>query len=814
MTETPAGNARGAIVTVEDRGRRREFGADDLPVTFGSGSDADVVLDGVSGSVQISRFKDVFVVQAGRGARNLRVAGEPFKGTRELGDGDVIAFDRVRLECALSASTLAIRVERVVTGGDTAPPDLDELVRKSGRGDDLAITPIAFKPAAAKVAGATGPSRATMLLGAGFAILATVVWFAFTAKSVALDIEPVPAEVDLPSTLFKLELGDRVLLRRGTHRVVAELPGYYPLDTEVEVGAAGDQTISLAMTKLPGLVTLTTDPEVGAQVVVDGMPLGATPLMDVELTPGAHQVELTAERYVAATRELEVTGGGERQSFATTLTPDWALVSFSTAPAGATVLIDGQEAGVTPADIEVASGDHEVEVRLTGYNAWASKILVAANQAQQLPEVKLTQADGRLEIASVPNEANVSVDGEFRGRTPLSLRLSPGRTHRLTVTKPGHETATREVSVAADSGRRLEIELTPEFGEVSVESRPANAEVWIDGERRGATPLTLQLTAIGHAIEIRLDGYAIERASITAQPGFPQKLERELVPLDVSSGGGFAPTLRTRSGQELKLMPAGQFTMGSSRREIGRGANEVLRPVRVTRAFYLGTREVTNAEFRAFRPTHDSGQAGGQSLNRDDQPVANVTWEDAAQYLNWLSIQDGLQPVYEQRAGLWVPVLPLRTGYRLPTEAEWEWAARFAGRDSALLFPWGTDLPPPDRSGNYGDVTAAGIVPSTLVTYNDGEAVSAAVGSYPANAYGIFDLGGNVAEWIQDFYVGDIVETTQRVDDPLGPTSGRAHVIRGSSWRSSTVRDLRVAARASGVDARSDLGFRLARNLQ
>src|SRR5262245_31122193 len=102
MTETPAGNARGAIVTVEDRGSRREFGAEDLPVTFGSGADADVVLEGVSGSVQISRFKDVFVLQAGRGARNLRVAGEPFKGTRELGDGDVIAFDRVRLECGVS----------------------------------------------------------------------------------------------------------------------------------------------------------------------------------------------------------------------------------------------------------------------------------------------------------------------------------------------------------------------------------------------------------------------------------------------------------------------------------------------------------------------------------------------------------------------------------------------------------------------------------------------------------------------------------------------------------------------------------------
>ena len=87
-------------------------------------------------------------------------------------------------------------------------------------------------------------------------------------------------------------------------------------------------------------------------------------------------------------------------------------------------------------------------MRLAGYNAWRTKVLVESNQPQQLPDVTLAQADGRVEVASNPSEASVSVDGEFRGRTPLSLRLSPGRTHRLALTKPGYETATRELSVA------------------------------------------------------------------------------------------------------------------------------------------------------------------------------------------------------------------------------------------------------------------------------------------------------------------------------------------------------------------------------
>ncbi len=158
-------------------------------------------------------------------------------------------------------------------------------------------------------------------------------------------------------------------------------------------------------------------------------------------------------------------------------------------------------------------------------------------------------------------------------------------------------------------------------------------------------------------------------------------------------------------------MPAGRFTMGSSRREQGRRSNESLKTVRISKAFYIGVREVTNAEFREFRPEHDSGDYRGQSLNGDDQPVVRVAWSDVAQYLNWLSIDNGLQPVYREDDGEWIPA-PERNGYRLPTEAEWAYAARAAGRDEPLKYPWGAEVPPPDRSGNYADLAAADILPS------------------------------------------------------------------------------------------------------
>jgi formylglycine-generating enzyme required for sulfatase activity len=802
-------------VTVVIDGRRQEFADTSLPLSIGGDAGTDVRLAGVPGTIQVGRLGAVFFVQATRSARNLRVDGEVVRGSQPLRDGSVVAFDRARLSCSVARDRLTIAVDLVATAGDTAPPDLEEVTRQT-RGAEVAIQPIAFKPASEATASRAGrkrPSPAAIAVSSALAVLAVLGWFAFTAKSVALNIEPKPEQVSLPSTLFKVRVGDRFLLRRGSHRVEAELAGYYPLDARIEVGAAADQSVDLTFTKLPGLVTLRTDPDVRAQLLLDGAPFGATPLTDAEITPGLHRLEFTAERYLSQVLELEVTGGGERQSLVATLTPNWAPVSLATEPSGATVLVNGVAAGTTPAALELTAGEHELEVRSSGYNAWTGRVAVIANQPQQLPPVRLTRADGRVEIVTSPSEATVSVNDEFRGRTPLTLRLTPERTHRITVAKAGYDTATREMSVAADSGRRVQIDLVAQYGEIDVRSEPASAEIWVDGQRQGITPSRVTLTALPHVLEVRSPGFAPERAELTPRPGFPQVREFKLVALDRDTGSGYATVLRTSLSQELKIIPSGQFTMGTSRSQ-RRRANEVVRPVRLTKAFYLGVREVTNAEFRAFVPAHDSGQFNNQSLNDDAQPVVRVTWDQVAQFMNALSIRDGLQPVYEDKGGIWVPVRPLRNGYRLPTEAEWEWAARFAGREAGLLYPWGNELPPPDRSGNYADVSAAEILPNTLVTYDDGFPVSAPSGSFAANELGIQDLGGNVAEWVQDYYELDALENPALVQDPLGPEEGRFHLVRGASWRSLAVDELRLAVRNYEAEYREDVGFRLARNLE
>ena len=462
--------------------------------------------------------------------------------------------------------------------------------------------------------------------------------------------------------------------------------GYYPLDTELDVLSNANQRIELPFERLPGLVSIASTPVNGASVFLDNRLLGMPPLDDVEIAEGSHELRFELDRYFPLTVEIDVNGGHQRQRVSVELQQDWAPVSIVTTPAGAQVSVDGAVAASTPAVLELEQGMHSIEVRLPGHNAWSDEIEVVAGEPFSFETIELEQADGRVSFVSSIEDVAVSLNGDYAGTTPLELRLRPGRTHTIVATKPGHEAMTLDVSVAADSGRTVPLELTALFGDVTIVTEPPGAAVRVDGDRVATTPATLELSALPHDIEVELDGYAVRRQSLTPRPGLAHELEFRLEVLDDLTGGGYPRRVTTSADQELIVLPAGEFTMGSSRREEGRRSNEILHRVRLSRAFYIGTTEVTNAQYRRFKPEHDSGDLQGNSLNGDDQPVVNVTWPDIAQYLNWLSIADGLQPVYDEGPNGWFAVKPLRSGYRLPTEAEWAWAARYYGEAEHWCF--------------------------------------------------------------------------------------------------------------------------------
>jgi formylglycine-generating enzyme required for sulfatase activity len=348
-------------------------------------------------------------------------------------------------------------------------------------------------------------------------------------------------------------------------------------------------------------------------------------------------------------------------------------------------------------------------------------------------------------------------------------------------------------------------------GEVRITSLPPRAELLIDGMPSGTTEKTVELEARPHQIEVRLEGYVPFRTTLTPEPGLLQAVHAVL---KEAGPAGLPTTIEGPQGVELVLVGPGRFTMGAARREPGRRANEVLREVEITRPFYLAVREVTNKEFREFRSEHRSGSVGNHNLEIDHHPVVNVTWNDAAKYCNWLSQRAGLPPVYVERHGTMVARTPFPHGFRLPTEAEWAWAARYPDSADAGKYAWGDSLPMPADAGNYGDSAGASALGGAIPGYHDSYAATAPAGSFRANPLGLYNLGGNVSEWMNDIYAVTPSPPDEVVRDPTGPSQGAYHVIRGASWMDTNVTELRLSYRDYGDRARPDLGFRIARSAQ
>lgn len=638
------------------------------------------------------------------------------------------------------------------------------------------------------------------LIGAFFAM----------ARSVQFQVEPANARIDVGGGIG-LAIGSSYLLLPGSYRLRATADGYTELSTDFTVGDAPDQRLRFALQRLPGRLKLIVEP--AAEVFIDGNPHGTTPMAPLEIAAGEHRLMLRAPRFRVHEGPLKIEGGGVEQTVQVKLEPGWAPVSLRSKPAGAEIRVDGQPAGTTPQTLELGEGAHALELRLAGYATWQDQVTVRANEPLQLAEVKLQAAAGTVRVSSTPSGASVRVGSDFRGQTPVELKLAPGSTHVVQLSAPGHKPAERSVEVEADARQDLSVALEPILGPVALDVQPPEATVKIDGRALATGTTRVELTAVAHRIEASMTGYAPWSGSITPRPGFEQRVEIRLQNEAEARAARTPPKVASKAGPAMVLVQPGAFVMGTPRGEQGRQSNEALRPVRLTRAFYLSTTEVTNAQYRRYASGHSSGIVKRETLDNDRQPVARVSWDDAARYCNWLSQQDGLPPAYRDDGGTMKRVDPATTGYRLPSEAEWEWAARFAGggvRDGQR-YPWGSGFPPPARAGNFADKLAEGFAPAVIPEYEDGYAAAAPVGSFTPNALGVLDLGGNVAEWVHDFYDGTLPIDPPEAADPFGPDAGSEHVIRGSSWMHGRLVELRLAYRDVGREPRADVGFRVAR---
>ncbi len=268
----------------------------------------------------------------------------------------------------------------------------------------------------------------------------------------------------------------------------------------------------------------------------------------------------------------------------------------------------------------------------------------------------------------------------------------------------------------------------------------------------------------------------------------------DLIPIEIAKSSP-APEARH---PELVAIPGGEFLMG------GPGGSSDESPARRVKVspFALGKYEVTNAEFERFLPAHHSLRDGFSW--RDREPVIYVSWTQAAGYCNFLSRENGLVPFYDEKT--WQPV-PGANGFRLPTEAEWEYAA--SGRGENRTYPWGNE-PPNHDLGNFQLDASMNMSSKRTASVGGGVEV---VGDFPSGASrdGVMDLAGNVSEWcndtFRDYVPGDAT-------DPLSTQTSPYRAIRGGSWgyynHSQRVRDREY--NSPGFGGYIYIGFRVAIN--
>lgn len=662
-----------------------------------------------------------------------------------------------------------------------------------------------------------------------FLLLALAAFFilvmAFITLTRSIQIVAVETQLDDPQqqqtidakisvkTPFKLPIANRVLVFPGEHQVEVSAAGYKSTESQIEVGSERHQQFELELFRTPGSIDITTTPNVTAAVTIAEREIGKLPGKIDNVPAGVHTVTIDAPLYRNLSKQLTVRGKGLTEQLAVELEPAWANFSIDSQPSQAKVFIDQQVVGKTPLRLKLEEGSHQLEIKADKFKDYSQQINITAQQDIESPIVKLVPADAVVKINSVPSAAAVIVNGEYQGVSPISLALAPNQDQKLQFYKAGYQLSSETLRLNPAQQLEKNIQLKQDSTKVRFSVSPTDAELFVDGKSYGKGAKTLSLNSLPHKVVVKKNGYVSYQKTIIPTKGSTQVVSVKLLTKAQHFWKNVPASYTSSAGHKMKLFKSpGLVKMGSSRREQGRRSNEVQYQARLKKHFYVSLHEVSNKQFRAFKSDHSSGNYRRKSLDSGRQPVANVSWQDAARYCNWLSIKEGLTPFYTTKSGFIAGHNKNANGYRLLTEAEWSWLAR-ERQGSLLRYAWGNAASPTSKIENYADKSAAEFIKFILPDYNDGYKAAAPVGKFKANHNGLYDLGGNVAEWTNDWYSAnsDKAGSNKIEVDPLGPEEGEFHVIRGASWARGHLPQLRLAYRDFGAKGKYDVGFRIAR---
>ena len=525
-------------------------------------------------------------------------------------------------------------------------------------------------------------------------------------------------------------------------------------DTEYEMEARLNQSFSI----------IVDTNAAGADIYIDGIKKAKTDAnyraTIKEVMVGEHTLKLA---YNGISAEQKIVVNGDNISFRISLNtavlkPQYVV--FNVEPKNTVVTIDGQlytaEDGVVVAYLE--GGNHTFKAEARGYHPQSGTFTVEGAKIERTITLKGDYANVTIKADS---GADIYVNDKKMGTTTWSGRLNSGL-YLFEARKAGYHTQSLTQQITSDNPQQSYTlpALTPIYGSADITSSPAMADITIDGKFVGRTPLQLDNLLVGtHTVKISKSGYADNTQTITISEG-----KTTTVNATLTKGASNANI----GGFEMVYVKGGTFTMGATA-EQGSDAFSNEKPTHSVTVsdFYIGKYEITQAQWIAVMGSNPSNFQG------DNLPVEKVSWNDIQEFIQKLNAQTGKK-------------------FRLPTEAEWEYAARGGSQSKGYKY---------SGSNNISDVA----------WYEDNSnSKTHPVGQKTPNELGIYDMSGNVYEWCQDWYNSSAYSSSSQTN-PTGPSSGSYRVLRGGSWFNGAG-NCRVSNRGGYTpDYRSNsYGFRLA----
>ena len=464
-----------------------------------------------------------------------------------------------------------------------------------------------------------------------------------------------------------------------------------------------------------------------------------TPCTIEQIPSGTYKVNVVAPRYASFVQNV-VIEDGKQALLDATLDARFATVTINTLP-GATITVNGQVKGKGNYSEELGEGIYDIEVSLANHRNVTRQIEVVAKQPQTLT-IEPTPIYGMLDIMTNPMYANVTINGKSYGDTPLSIEKMLIGDYEVVLSKEGCASVTKHVTIAENNLSTVEATL-PQGREMTIRSDASGDDVFVDGTKVGVTPLATNLAFGNHTIELHRAGKTTKTdVNITTFGN-----EKEIV----LAFGLLMPrwSAKVTTSQKAVLqklidsmvkVEGGTFTMGATS-EQGSDADSNEKPThQVTLSDYMICKtEVTQELWQAVMGKNRSRFKG------DNLPVENVSWNDCQKFIKKLNSLTGLQ-------------------FRLPTEAEWEYAARGGNKSKGYKYSGSNDI-------------------GSVAWYTSNASGTKPVATKAPNELGLYDMSGNVWEWCSDWY-GSYSSDSQT--NPKGPSSGFGRVNRGGSWSSGS----------------------------